>query len=296
MGQELFSFFRLESKRLLWFIGITVAIILALQYLELPYGNVLLSLFSAGNTPTSGSSVIQGRDPPSVSEIVNNVTMFNQANSTSEHALEITDKNRMSGEKDTIPRTGFVLEPGSQPNKSLGFDKSNKNPMVDSIKKSGNASAAQQVEDLGPSNYNNTSGWNLSTSSAGEESITSRPEHKSENPEANSTLPSLEKEPTYLTPPLSPTMNVSPNFSTAVMSNYSNMSLLKKDNKTNSMKEESFRPSQNDGNIPGNDSAADSMPEENHDSHVSAPEVTSVSEMSKLLLQSHASYRSMVCN
>ncbi|XP_061350699.1 probable glycosyltransferase At5g25310 [Gastrolobium bilobum] len=235
MGQEFWSLFQLETKKLLWFIGTTFAVIIAFQYLELPYGNVVLPLFSAGKIPTSGSSILQATDPLSESEIVNNVTILNGANSIGENALEIANKTRMPGEKDTTPRTGFVLEPESPQNKSLGYDDS----------------------------Y------------------------------AYSPSPSPEKAPSYLTPPFSPTTNVTPNVTTALLSNDSKISSLQKDNITNSIKEESFRPSQNDGNILGKNSSINTVPKENQDSHIPIPEVTSISEMSKLLLQSHASYRSM---
>ena len=114
MGLEFLSLFQLETKRLLWLIGITFAVILTFQYLEFPYGTVLLSLFSAEKIPTPGSSTFKASDAPSISELVNNVTLFNPANSTGDHAFEIANKTK-SGENDTILRTGFVLEPGSTP-------------------------------------------------------------------------------------------------------------------------------------------------------------------------------------
>ncbi|KAJ1399113.1 Exostosin-like [Sesbania bispinosa] len=289
MGQEFLSLFQLETKRLLWLIGITFAVILAFQYLELPYGNVLLSLFSADKIPSSGSAILQSTDPSPESEIVSNITMFNQGNSTGGHALEkMANKTRISGENGTILRTGFVLEPGSPPNKSLVFDESDKSPMLDSIRRSGNASKTQQEGDLGPGSHNNTMGWSFLTNGS-QENLTSRPEHKPGNPYVYSP----EKAPSYLTPPFSPTTNVSPNITRAVLSNDYNISLSQKDNITNSKKEESFRPSQNDGNILGKSSSINTVPKENPDTHTPIPEVTTVSEMNKLLLQSHASYRSM---
>ncbi|OIW14410.1 hypothetical protein TanjilG_20856 [Lupinus angustifolius] len=59
------------------------------------------------------------------------------------------------------------------------------------------------------------------------------------------------------------------------------------------MKEESFRPPQKDGNTSGKNSSINRVPKENQDSNIPVPEVTSISEMNKLLLQSHASYRSV---
>ncbi|XP_057442889.1 probable glycosyltransferase At5g03795 [Lotus japonicus] len=119
---------------------------------------------------------------------------------------------------------------------------------------------------------NITTVLSFSTNGSVEENITSRPENKS----ASSSASSPEKAPPYLTPPFSPATNVSTNITSAVLSNDYNKSLSQKDN-INSMKEGSFRPSTN---------------EIGH-SHIPVPEVTSVSEMTKLLIQSHASYRPM---
>ncbi|XP_057722024.1 probable glycosyltransferase At5g03795 [Arachis stenosperma] len=269
MGQEFSSFFRFESKRLLWFIGITFATIVAFQYLELPYGNVLLSLFSAGNIPTSGSNKIQGKDPPPVPEAINNVTIFNQGNVTVESSLETDNRTRVSGANDSSPI--FDLEPRNQANSSLGLGESNKSPTVEGIEKTGNVSVGWKEENLRPSSYNNSMGLDLLTNHSGEENV-SRPEHESASLDANST-PSM--------------TNVSPRISTKGTSNDSNIPLFQKDKKSNSMKEE------NEGNTQAKNSATVSMPKENHNSHVAVPEVTTVSEMNKLFLQSHASYRSM---
>ncbi|WJX16521.1 hypothetical protein P8452_06534 [Trifolium repens] len=205
MGGDFVSMFQLETKRLLWLIGITFAIILSFQYLELPYGNVLLSLFSSNKLPMS-----QTIDTNNT--IVNNVTIFNQQNSTDEFAIE-----KVNATKDTVSITGFVLEPG--------FDESNKSSMVDdSVKSLGNVSNVQKVE----------------------ENVVS----------------------TNLTQAFGSTTNASPNITNAVLSNGDNKS---------SLSQKPISP----------------VPKENHETHSTIPQVTTVSEMKKLLLQSHVSYRSM---
>ncbi|KAI5394239.1 probable glycosyltransferase At5g03795 [Lathyrus oleraceus] len=193
MGGDFVSMFQLETKRLLWLIGITFSVILAFQYLELPYGNVLLSLFSSDKVPTPENTVSQARYTNKT--IVNNVTVFNQGNST--HEL------------------GFVLEPEWPQNKSQAFDDS--------------------------------------------------------------------------------TTNVSPNITAAVLSNDGNMLLSQKDNVTDSIEKESFRPSspETGGNVHSKSSSVRTVPKEKQEFHTPVSEVTTVSEMNKLLIQSHASYRSM---
>ncbi|KAK7384979.1 hypothetical protein VNO78_30684 [Psophocarpus tetragonolobus] len=232
------------------------------KYFEFPSGTVLISRFSADKIPTPGNST---SDAASKSELVNNVTLFNSENSTVGHAYEVANKTWMSGENDTIPRTGFVLGPVSTPNISLGFDGSDQNSAVESIKRSDNVSETHQPVDSVSSNFNNTIGLSFSANHSPEDNISST-QQKSGNQNASST-------------------NVSSIIITAVLSNDSTISPFHKDNITNSIKEKRVRSSQNDAKV--------TVPNKHKDSHSPIPEVTTVSEMNKLLLQSHASYRSM---
>ena len=269
MGQELLSLFQLETKRLLWLIGITFAVILVFQYFELPYST------------TSGSSRFHPADPPSESEILNKVTYLDQANSTGEHALEIVNTTSTSEEKDNISGTDFISEPGKVSNKSLGFHESNESSMVDKIRISDNGSALNQAENLGLSSSNNTMVMNLTR----EANITSELEQKGNSSYVNSSSPSHAIAPTYLSPPVSPPTKVNPNIT------QSPPVVLNDSNEINSENDE--RPKY-DVNMLGKNSSISSTPKENKDSHIPVPEVTSISDMSKLLLQSHATYRSMV--
>ncbi|OIW03043.1 hypothetical protein TanjilG_20971 [Lupinus angustifolius] len=245
MGQKHWSLFHLEMKTLLWLIGITFAVFLACQYLELPYRNALFSLLSTWKVPTSGSSAFQA-----IAENFNNVKILSQPNSAVEHALEVANKTKRSCGIDTLPRASFVSKPGSQQNESLRFE-CDKSSVVESIKELGNISATQQ---------------------AGGENFTSRAEDGSRSPYANSPSPTAEKAPTYLTPPLSTITKASSNITNSVLSH--------QHNKTNSMKEDSFRPPQNDGSTPYKNRKRKKK------------KVTTVPEMNELLLQSHATYRS----
>lgn len=254
MGGENWSKFQLETKNLLWLIGITFTVIIAFQYLELPYGNVISSLLSS-------DKISQATDTNTI--VKNNVTSFNESN--------------FSDENNTIPtRTGFILEPENSANKSHEFDVSDK-----STERSSNVSNTLKAEDIELSSHNITVDSSFSTNtSAGEENNASRLEH--------------------LVPPLSSTTNVSPNITTAVLSNEYNNTLSHKDNITSSIEKESLKASQKKEN-----SVVNIVPKVNQEVHKPIPvnqeahkpisEVTTVSEMNKLLLQSHVSYRSMVC-
>jgi len=262
MGQEFLSLFQLETKRLLWLIGVTFAVILTFQYLEFPYGTVLVSLFSADKIPTPGSSTFKSSDVPSKFKLVSNVTLVNPENFTVDHAFEIANKTLIFGGNETIPRTSFVLEPGHTSNMSLGFD-----GFDQSIMRPDRESETQQAEDLGPCCFNKTTGLSFSPNHFKEDNVSSH-EQKYESPYFSST-------------------NVSTDIITAVLSNDSTISLFQKDNITNSIKEESASSSLSDAKV--------SVPSESKDYHTPIPEVTTVFEMKKLLLQSQASYRAMVC-
>ncbi|XP_027904719.1 probable glycosyltransferase At5g03795 [Vigna unguiculata] len=153
MGQELFSTFQLERKRLLGFISITIAIILAFQYLELPYGAVQPTVFSGNKTPTSDSTGFQAADLPSNSETLKNVTFLNQENSTDENAHEIVDIPKTSEVKDNVSSTGLISEPARGSGRSLEFGVTDESSSEESFEISNNGSATGQTGNLG---YNNT--------------------------------------------------------------------------------------------------------------------------------------------
>ncbi|KAE9587049.1 putative xylogalacturonan beta-1,3-xylosyltransferase [Lupinus albus] len=270
MGQEFESLFRLKTKRLLWLIGIAVAAIVVYHYFEFPYGNNTIPYgFYVDKIPKSGSSRFQAADPPSDSEIFSNVIDSNQTNYTGEeHGLETVNKTRTSEEKDTISTPDFVSEPAIVSNISSRFDESDERSLVGSFRISNNESAAEQARNLEPSSYNNSMGMSYIRDAA----IPSASEHKL-------------AEPTNFAPSISPSTEVSPNIRAAVLSNDSN--------RTDSMKDERFRPSQDNVNILGRNSSIKTVPKENKDSDIPVPEVISISEMNKLLLQNHASYHSM---
>ncbi|XP_019415837.1 PREDICTED: probable glycosyltransferase At5g03795 isoform X2 [Lupinus angustifolius] len=269
MGQKKLFLFRLKTNRLIWLIGITVAAIVVYRYFQFPYGNnTLPNGFYVDKIAKSGSSGFQAADLPFEPEIFNNVTIFNQANYTGAHGPETVTKTKTSEKKDTISTPGFVSESEIASNKSSGFHESDERSLVDSVRLSGDKSTIEKAKNLGPSSYNNTTGANLTK----EVDISSGSEHK------------LAAPPDF-TPSISPSTEVSTNFTPPVLSNGPN--------KTDSVNGERFKTSKGDVNILGKNSSTTILPKENKDSNIPVPEVTSISEMNKLLLQYHASNRSM---
>lgn len=211
MGQQVFSLFHLERNKLLCIIGITFALILAFQYFELPYGNILVP--TSNLRSSSSSSILQPAYSPSAAEIYNNITLLNQTNS--EHPLDKVNETRLYEENDTISRTVIGMNLSREVNDSYH----NFHPLSPAIA------------------------------------------------------------PTYLTPPPA----ASP--LTKVLSNDSEI--------TDSMNDERFKPLKDDVNVMNHNSAIATVPKVTTISLIKVPEVTSISDMDKLLLQSHASYRSM---
>ncbi|KAI9085167.1 hypothetical protein K1719_032878 [Acacia pycnantha] len=97
------------------------------QYIELPYGNFLLSQFSTSKIPPLGSISFQITYPPSKSQTPDNVTTLNPATSHGGHALKI--------ENDTDPNLGIALKPGEESNMFLGSNESNRSSIVDNTQK-----------------------------------------------------------------------------------------------------------------------------------------------------------------
>lgn len=254
MGQDFWSLITVETKRLLWFIGFTFVLILAFQYLQLPYGNVLVNMFYTTKIPMSrDNSSFQTAQPPSKSELFHNKT---SSNST---------PYSYSTENEIVPKTAFVLKPEIESNKSFGFNDSDKISVVDSVKNEG----------VGHNIYNITMGSYSLANTSGEENNTSKPQHIN----ATSSTPTI----------------VNPDKATPELSKKSNLSSVWKVSVNTSKKDESLRPLQNNvNNVLGNNSSIGSVAKENQHSDMPTPEVTSISEMNKLLLQGHPSYRSLV--
>ena len=83
------------------------AVILVFQCFELPYGNVLSSLFSAGNVSAVGNSTVWTGYSPYKSEMINNMTILNGSNTT--YAInERANNTGISNGRDRNPQDDSV--------------------------------------------------------------------------------------------------------------------------------------------------------------------------------------------
>ncbi|OMP02108.1 Exostosin-like protein [Corchorus capsularis] len=100
---------RAESRRLVLLMAITLALVLAVQYFELPYTEVFTSLFAVGK---NGSFPIRGSS--SKSGMVDNVTLPNGLNSSQTYAINGTNINAGSNTSFAIaPSISSLLENGN---------------------------------------------------------------------------------------------------------------------------------------------------------------------------------------
>ncbi|KAJ7958562.1 Exostosin family protein [Quillaja saponaria] len=293
MGQEILSVLQVESKRLLWLIGITFAVILVFQYFELPYSSVLLSRFSAGKISSQGNSSIQNGDPPPKYGIVGNMKILNGSNSI--HEL-VNNDTRTSEGKNTNPKHGMVSDVGRGSNKHLELPEGDRNSKVDSIKNSDHESAPELTGEPQQSSYrmNNTRDWSHSSLTSAEGNITSRSEHKKGSPPANFTSPSPSLPPVFPSSPVSSPTKVDPNITIPLASSGSNISASEIGLKTISNRSVSSRPLQTDVPTSKNSSTTSSPLKEKKEDHMPIADVTSISDMNKLLLQRRASSHSMI--
>ncbi|XP_021276434.1 uncharacterized protein LOC110410860 isoform X2 [Herrania umbratica] len=168
-----------ESRRLLLLMAITFALVLAVQYFELPYTEVFTSLFAAGKNgsfPTGWSS--------SKSGMFDNVTLSNGLNSTHNYADNDTEngtavlnidietaQGNESEEKDRDLKNVYVSESNEGSNNSFGllFNGSSSDTLIassiSSTMENGDNVVNAPVLHATPEQQNVTQDYNASTSS-----------------------------------------------------------------------------------------------------------------------------------
>lgn len=103
----------IESKRLLLLIGLSFALVLTFQYFELPYGNVLFSLFSGGKSqPTESVSVDNSSPPPEFAKL-NSTKISNMTEQVSLDSKDdfVSDPN---GDSDDVLESDEISNPKNQ--------------------------------------------------------------------------------------------------------------------------------------------------------------------------------------
>ncbi|CBI20855.3 unnamed protein product, partial [Vitis vinifera] len=118
MGHKFRYLWQVEARHLLWLIGTVFSVVFVVQYFELPYGDVLSSLFSAGDIPAPGKTSLPSSDS------------FNA--------------ETMEGNNEG-PKNDFASVMNGALDKSFGLDEDNKNVTVEKVNNSGNRSALKNA-------------------------------------------------------------------------------------------------------------------------------------------------------
>ncbi|KAL4604538.1 hypothetical protein ACB092_10G199900 [Castanea dentata] len=275
MDQQLLRLCQMGTKSLIWVTGMMFAAILVFQYFELPYGNVLSSLFSADKVLVVRNGSISTGHSPNKSEMINNMTVLIGSNTT--YAInERANNTEIFNGRDRNPWDASVRDRNGGTNQSLKFDEDI------------NAEEAREPEQSF-NVKNDTTNSNFSMHKIEEDENSSTSEHI-ESSDAGFASPS----------PALPPMTSSHASSQSVVDIDStppvvdsNTTLLEKDRTTASDFNE------NSGNLRGeliplgDNSSLNRVTEVNKELEMPTSSVVSISEMNNLLLQNRASYHSM---
>lgn len=284
MGQELLSICPVETRRLLWILGMMFGLILVLQHLELPYRNPLSSVLSATKVPLEGNSGFRAGDPPSNFDMVGNVSVSDGLNHTDTYAFhEIANNTRTSDlVSDESGGSDRTLEMDEDEDESGSLVKQNTTVVVNNEKNL--ETDIVQGGEAGNLVKENTTDITLS-------------EGRTEK-ESNITNP------VATTPPAYPPVNSSPNTSPVVVETHigapfisvdSNVTLVENDQTPSSEKTDNSEQLHTGLNETGNGSSVTRVPVVNTMPEVPTLEVYTLSDMNKLLHHSRTSYHSVVC-
>lgn len=310
MDQQLLRLCQVETKSLIWVTGMMFAVILVFQYFELPYGNVLSSLFSADKVLVVRNGSIWTGHSPNKSEMINNMTVLIGSNTT--YAVnERANNTGIFNGRDINPLDASLRDRNGGTNQSLKFDEDinadkesssenlvepNKISMADTVKNVGDESAPEEAREPEQSFYvkNDSTNCNFSM-------------HKTEKDENSSTSEHIESSDAgFASPsPALPPMTSSYASSQSVVDIEStppvvdsNTTLFEKDRTTAPGFNENSGKLRGELNPLGDNSSIFSLNRVtgvNKELEMPTSSVVSISEMNKLLLQNHASYSSMVC-
>lgn len=299
MGQELLSICQAETRRLLWIAGMLFAVILVVQHLELPYGNLLSSILSSTKVPLVGKSGFHAGYSPSNSEVVGNLSLSNDLNNTGTYAIHEKASNTRSSDS--------VLEGNEGSNRALEIDEDE-----DDSKDASSGNLVKQnrtiiVENIKPleTNFAQEGGREPEVSSVEKKNTTDNTYLEGRIGNENNTVDVVNSTAGLpVSSPAPPMMNSSPSTAPAIFETNvgapiksvdSNVTSVEKDRTTPSEKTENSEQLHSDLNQTEHNSSMTRVPEVKIEPEVPILDVYSISDMNNLLLQSRASYHSVVC-
>ena len=300
MGHELKSFIQLDTRKLIWLIGITFVVIITFQYLELPYGNVLSTLFPSGKISVEEQSSFLASGPSSAESGLDYNGTY--AGNERAHDNEISEGKNTDLNNDVISETDVGLnksstfDEGSKPPKESSteeFEDLNKNSTADYAESSNNKTVAEEASKTEESfsSKNDTVDINTSNNSIGNENVTSSPVSTvSSDTSLGSPLPALPP-----TTNITLEKDVETNIRTPVVSVNSSISPVEQHVTPSFDKNEKSEEIQNDFTTSGDNSSPPNAPKMKKKPEM-PPALTTIADMNNLFYQSRVSYYSMVCS
>ncbi|CAB4297043.1 unnamed protein product [Prunus armeniaca] len=295
MGQDLLSICQAETKRLLWIAGMLFAVILVVRHLELPYGNLLSSILSSTKVPLVGKSGFHAGYSPSNSEIVGNLSLSNDLNNTGTYAIHEKASNTRSSDS--------VLEGNEGSNRALEIDEDEDDGKDGNLVKQNRTIIVENVKPL-ETDFAQEGGREPEVSSVEKKNTTDNTYLESRIGNENNTVDDVNSTAGLpVSSPAPPMMNSSPSTAPAIFETNvgapiksvdSNVTSLEKDQTTPSEKTENSEQLHSDLNQTEHNSSMTRVPVVKIEPEVPILDVYSISDMNNLLLQSRASYHSVI--
>lgn len=320
MGHKLKKLCQVEARTFGWLIGMVFSIVLVTQYFELPFGNLITSRSSAGETQLVGIGTFSMVDSSTNNNISSNTTIFSDLISTAtDTSLDFDNKTKTTEGKETGPKNNFVPEKNRGSDDSIESDAErdaedespsvdfmeDESPSVDFVELNGNSTvdistpdnnlapkeARESAYSFTPKNVATES--NSSLGSTSEES-TAFTEEENAGISAGPATSSLALPPIISFPNLHSPNNEDIDSQSPMSSVYPNTSAVDKDIGSTIPKVEKSEEFQRQTVLPENSSSKNNVSPVKEGSEPAAA-VVSISEMNDLLLHSRASSFSTVC-
>lgn len=282
--------------------GFVFAVILMFQYVELPYGNVLTSLFSTDKVtaPTDSSSRTDGA--LNNSEMIANLTHENSFNSTNSYPFHEMVNNTETSEGENRNLDSDIVSKGSKQLNSSGFDEANnvkqsssekmKNSLVDNINHFDNISSVPSLDELredeqgfSPQSETDDNDYTETENTI----LISQSERTLNDTFASSSSLSTKNSSSNLSLPQDVITNASTPFYSLHLKTPPGENIMKSTSKDN----ETLGKLQSNFTISGDNSSLTVDPKVNRNSVTPKSAVTTIAEMKKLLHQNHASHHSV---
>ncbi|XP_031373229.1 probable glycosyltransferase At5g03795 isoform X2 [Punica granatum] len=300
MDHKYQSIFKVETRKLLWLLAMSLAVVLLVQFIELPHGNVLSLLFSASRAPFGGDRVALniGESLTSAAGVLDNATLTSDLNSTSVPSVEEMSVDRhyfegngsvMSNETLSESGTGSDLSSEADDYSIENFTLAHEIVTVDKVNQSSGAYATEEDEVpdamLNPSQSIDT--FDSNSSSSKENSHLPSEHRDSKTNDSPSIVHRLT--PTSSPQNLTSLTTVDSNTASHLVSPVFNTSTVGKEPASDSLKDENLR---GDLSHSAERSGSGATRREERP-QTPTPAVITISEMNRLLDESRWAYRSM---